>query len=215
MNKRARILRNENNKFEEKLSKETNDVLTDIVVYIRSTSISEYDQERVRRDIDEMLFEGERRGMSAAEIIGDDYKAFCDAVMCEVPKLSRAQRVMTAVQEVLAGVIVLLAIWTVFSPIIQLIKKEPWYLLPLRLSDLITATVIVAAAVLIVVYITENVFTPKPAALIAGFVLAAAIGIAGILFCSDIMLMNIHIAVDIALLAVLALVYLLIGKRLE
>ena len=215
MNKPARILRNENNKFEKKLSKETNDVLTDIVVYIRSTSISEYDQERVRRDIDEMLFEGERRGMSAAEIIGDDYKAFCDAVMCEVPKLSKAQRVMTAVQEVLAGVIVLLAIWTVFSPIIQLIKKEPWYLLPLRLSDLITATVIVAAAVLIVVYITENVFTPKPAALIAGFVFAAAIGIAGILFCSDIMLMNIHIAVDIALLAVLALVYLLIGKRLE
>ena len=41
MNKRARILRNENNKFEEKLSKETNDVLTAIVVYIRSTSISE------------------------------------------------------------------------------------------------------------------------------------------------------------------------------
>lgn len=215
MNKPARILRNENNKFEEKLSKETNDVLTDIVVYIRSTSISEYDQERVRRDIDEMLFEGERRGMSAAEIIGDDYKAFCDAVMCEVPKLSKAQRVVTAVQEVLAGVIVLLAIWTVFSPIIQLIKKEPWYLLPLRLSDLITATVIVAAAVLVVVYITKNVFKPKPAALIAGFVLAAAIGIAGILFCSDIMLVNIHIAVDIALLAVLALVYLLIGKRLE
>ena len=109
----------------------------------------------------------------------------------------------------------LLENWSVFSTIIQLIKKEPWYLLPLRLSDLITATVIVAAAVLIVVYITKNVFTPKPAALIAGFVLAAAIGIAGILFCSDSMLMNIHIAVDIALLAVLALVYLLIGKRLE
>ena len=115
MNKPARILRNENNKFEEKLSKETNDVLTDIVVYIRSTSISEYDQERVRRDIDEMLFEGERRGMSAAEIIGDDYKAFCDAVMCEVPKLSKAQRVMTAVQEVLAGVIVLLDLDRVLS----------------------------------------------------------------------------------------------------
>ncbi len=215
MNKRARILRNENNELEKKLSNETNDALTDIVVYIRSAGISEYDQERVRRDIDEMLFEGESRGMSAAEIIGDDYKAFCDAVMCEVPKLSRAQRVMTAVQEVLAGIIVLLAIWTVFSPIIQLIKKEPWYLLPLRLSDLITAAVIVAAAVLIAVYITKNVFTPKPAALIAGFVLAAAIGIAGILFCSDIMLMNIHIAVDIALLAVLALAYLIIGKRLE
>ena len=125
MNKRARILRNENNKFEEKLSKETNDVMTDIVVYIKSTSISEYDQERVRRDIGEMLFEGERRGMSAAEIIGDDYKAFCDAVMCEVPKLSKAQRVMTAVQEVLAGVIVLLAIWTVFSiPSFSLSKRS-------------------------------------------------------------------------------------------
>ena len=35
MSKRSKLLREENNEAEKNLSKETNDVLTDIVVYIR------------------------------------------------------------------------------------------------------------------------------------------------------------------------------------
>ena len=64
-------------------------LLTDIVVYLRSANISPYDQEKVRRDIREMLMEGEKRGETAEDIIGGDYKLFCDEVVAEIPKLSR------------------------------------------------------------------------------------------------------------------------------
>ena len=51
-----------------RLSEATNEILTDIVVYIRCANISEYEQERVRRDIYDMLLEGERRGRSVSDI---------------------------------------------------------------------------------------------------------------------------------------------------
>ena len=70
MSKRSKLLREENNESEKKLSKETNAVLTDIVVYIRNANISDYSQELVRRDITQMLIDGENRGLSAAEIVG-------------------------------------------------------------------------------------------------------------------------------------------------
>ena len=41
MSKRSKLLREENNESEKKLSKETNDVLTDIVVYITKNVFAE------------------------------------------------------------------------------------------------------------------------------------------------------------------------------
>lgn len=35
-----------------------------------------------------MLLECERRRQSVSDIIGDDYKAFCDSVISEVPQLT-------------------------------------------------------------------------------------------------------------------------------
>lgn len=51
MSREARVLRDENNELEKQLDDKTNDILTDIVVYIRSANISDIDQENVRRDI--------------------------------------------------------------------------------------------------------------------------------------------------------------------
>ena len=51
MSREAKALKKENNELEKQLSKETEDIQTDMVVYIRSANISELDQERVRRDI--------------------------------------------------------------------------------------------------------------------------------------------------------------------
>ena len=89
MSKRTKLLLKENNAFESQIQNEDNRAaLTDIVVYIRSANISPYDQERVRRDIGEMIVDGEKRGKTAKEIIGDDYRLFCDRVIAEVPQPS-------------------------------------------------------------------------------------------------------------------------------
>ena len=94
-------------------------VLTDIVVYIRMSGISPYDQEKVRRDVREMIAEGERRGKTAREIIGEDYRQFCDDVIAEIPRLSGVAYFLSLLRDVLLAAGVLLVIWAVFQFIEQ------------------------------------------------------------------------------------------------
>ena len=74
MSKRTRRMLEENNRLEQGLSEEGRQALTELVVYLRSSGISPYDQELVRRDFTEMLLEGERRGLPPREVIGPDYQ---------------------------------------------------------------------------------------------------------------------------------------------
>ena len=69
MRKQTKELLRENNELCRELSDEGNAVLTDMVVYLRGCDISMYDQERVRRDITQMLIDGERRGDPAGNVI--------------------------------------------------------------------------------------------------------------------------------------------------
>ncbi len=213
MNKVARKLRDENNELELGLSKEANDVMTDIVVYIRSANISDLNQEIVRRDIDEMLLEGERRGQSVAEVIGDDYKAFCDSVICEVPQLTPLQRFATLVLDALLGIIIMLAIWTVFAPLRQLSSGGAWYIVTVRTSDLIEGIAIIAAAFFIVGYICKNSFKPKKAVFAVGIIAIVAACFAAFVLLPNAVLLNMHIGISVLIIAVLLAVYFVIDKR--
>ena len=71
MNKR-KALQQQNNHYEKQLPEETRHILTDIVVYLKSFPISEYQVELVRLDITRMLLEGAARGASASEVLGED-----------------------------------------------------------------------------------------------------------------------------------------------
>lgn len=99
MSKRAKLLLRENNELEEQIRDEAaRAALTDMIVYIRSANISAYNQELDARDIWQMIADGERRGESVEEIIGGDYKAFCDSVIAELPQLSPAERAALAAE---------------------------------------------------------------------------------------------------------------------
>ena len=105
----------ENNDLSSQLRAEDNRVLTDMVVYIRGADISEYQQELVRRDITQMLIDGEQRGDTLEEIIGGDYKDFCDSVLNEVPHLTRAEKAVSFLGVVSVALAVLLGIQLLFS----------------------------------------------------------------------------------------------------
>ncbi|HIX63833.1 MAG TPA: hypothetical protein H9852_05340 [Candidatus Mediterraneibacter colneyensis] len=94
MSKRTRVLRAENERLAEDLSKDGKKVLDDMLQYIRGFDIGIYEQEKVRCDITEMLLDGERRGETAAAVIGGDYRLFCDSVLEEIPRLTVAEKVM-------------------------------------------------------------------------------------------------------------------------
>ena len=218
MSKRSKLLREENNEAEKKLSKETNDILTDIVVYIRNGNISDYSQELVRRDITQMLIDGENRGLSAAEIVGEDYKAFCDAVISEMPQLNPIQRVLTGIRDILPAICTGCGIWAVFSVIRLLIKGGDWLHVPLTVSELISGVCIVLLAVLIVVYITKNVFTDRPLKLIIAIIAVLCIAAAAYLLIPDsttAVLMSPHIAAVLIFIALVYIMYRLIDESLD
>ena len=88
MSKRTKELLRANNALDAQLNKDNQQMMTNIVVYIRSANISEYEQELVRRDITHMLLDAQAEGRTAAEVLGEDAQAFCEAVIAALPPRS-------------------------------------------------------------------------------------------------------------------------------
>ena len=214
MNKLTRKLRDENNELEKQLSEEANAVLTDIVVYIRCANNSEFNQERVRRDIDEMLLEGERRGQSVDDIIGGDYKTFCDSVISEVPQLTAAQKTMTVVSYAVMAIGIMLAIWTVFAPIRGLTQGGVWYMVNIGTVDIIEGVAVIAASFYIVDYICKNSFKPKKTLFFVGLAVIIVAFAAALVFIPKVTLLKMNIGVSVLVLAVLAAVYFALNAKL-
>ena len=74
-------LRKENNKSDKLLSKENALIMTNMIVYLRSSDLSDYDIEVIRRELFGMIYEAQLRNESASQVIGDDYKSFCEELM--------------------------------------------------------------------------------------------------------------------------------------
>lgn len=157
MSRRTKLLRKENNEMEKQLQADGNaSLLTDIVVYLRSANISPYDQEKVRRDIREMLMEGEKRGETAEDIIGGDYKLFCDEVVAEIPKLSRKETILGALRDGLLSADVLLAIWFVWQAVEQIILTGALSSFTLTAGNIISFLLIMAGASLMFHAFSKN-----------------------------------------------------------
>ena len=107
----VRTLRQENNARERALSRESQREMTDVVVYLRGQDLSPLDQEEIRRDILEMVWEAEARGETMAQVVGQDYRTFCQEIVAAVPRRSRRVRMAAAVEELLPALSVLLGIW--------------------------------------------------------------------------------------------------------
>ena len=127
MSKRTDQLREENNRREKSLGAESNAVLTDIVVYLRTSRLGGYDQELVRRDIAQMLLEGEKRGQTAREVIGGDYKKFCDDIISEFPQQAVSVRALSALRTFFLCAAVLLTIKAASGALSGLLNGGRWY----------------------------------------------------------------------------------------
>ena len=158
MSKRTKDLLKANNELEKQLNDQEQRILTDISAYIRHADTSPYYQESVRQDIITMVLDGSKRGLSVAEIIGEDYQSFCDSVLKELPKLSGREKAFSILRDVLPSVMVLLGIWFVFSLIDVLIGSGDLPYIPITLGDGLGFILILFAAFFIFAFISKNAF---------------------------------------------------------
>ena len=206
MNRRTKQLLQENNRLEEQLTGENNRMMTDIIVYLRASNTTAYQQECVRRDITEMVLEGQRRGAPMEEVIGEDYKAFCDAVLSEVPKRTLRQRVLSAVGAGCLYVDVLALIWLVFGAIGWLLGDGSWPWLAVTAGDLIALVAILGASIGLVEYICKNSFDENlgKSKVIPVLLVLLVIGlVAGSVLLREVVLFHIHTLLALGLMAVL------------
>lgn len=214
MSKRSRMMRKENNELENRLDGRFDDVLTDIVVYIRGANISELEQESVRRDITQMLIDAQSRGETADDVIGGDYKAFCDAIIAEIPKLNAKQRIMTAIRDILPAMCVLTVIWAAFAIIKQIVNGRTWYIAPLSVSDAAIGIALLLIATLTVVYITKCSFNAKPMMLLCLILLILAAALCGSLLLPDKTIFSPSLAAVAALIILMLAAYKIIDDKL-
>lgn len=103
----------ENDILCEQLSGEAKDVLRNVTGYIQRFGISRQDQEKGRRDIAEMILEGEKRGISVKDTIGEDYQAFCDSVLAEMPRMSSREKCLNIIRDICIFLAVWLPFWVI------------------------------------------------------------------------------------------------------
>lgn len=158
MNKQTKQLLNENNALDKQLKGNYTVALTDIVVYIRSANISEYQQEVVRHDITQIMIDGMRRGDSPEDIIGGDYKLFCDNVISELPQLKPIQKAITMIRDIFLMLAILLTIWFCFELIEIFMSDVTWPYLPVTIGDLINTGLIISFAAAFVTILCKKSF---------------------------------------------------------
>ena len=161
MNKTTKQLLEENNRREKELSPDNQKVLTDIVAYLRGSSTPILQQEQVRRDITEMLLEGEVRGQSAQTIIGTDYQAFCDEILAELPRRSARERTIYGLSVVSLSAAVLVVIWLGFSLFTAVIQGPFTLCLPVKLGQLLGGALIIAFSYGLVEYVCRTSFEDR------------------------------------------------------
>ncbi|BBF43446.1 hypothetical protein lbkm_2134 [Lachnospiraceae bacterium KM106-2] len=162
MNKKTKKLLKENNRLDKQIKEENQEALTNIIVYLRGKQITEYNQEKIRFDITQMILDGQERGDTIEQIIGDDYKEFCDSVVCEVPQLTKKQKIYGRVSLLLSCVWIIMVITIIKQVLLNLAEKID--LLQFRLSngDLLNFVLYVILANVVVELVCRNAFeTPR------------------------------------------------------
>lgn len=158
MNREAKKLLKKNNESEKKILKENDGVYTDMIVYLRGADITEYHQEKVREDLIEMIVSGQERGDDIQKVMGENYKEICDDIIAEMPKKTKAQKVMDIVCMTLEQIWILGIIYIAKSLISVLSSDSKDWHFNITIGEVISGAVIIVVANVIVHYVCKTAF---------------------------------------------------------
>ncbi len=211
MNRKTKILNRQNNKLDELISDENQEVFTDIICYLRNSDLSDYNIEVVRNDITTMVLDGQKRGDSIEQVIGGDYREFCDSIIDTFPKKTLIEKLLETTDLICFCMAILLTIHLLLSKetidiIKNLVTKQPIdFTYTISLGTVMGMVAIMIAAVLLVKAILDNIFSgkekKKPVGSMVLFAVIIALLIASVFV--KMPLFSINILVAIAMIIVL------------
>lgn len=222
MNKKAKLLAKENELEEKKIWDESEEIYTDIIVYLRVSRLSEYNQELVRSDIIRMIVDGQQRGQHIDQVIGDDYKTFCDEIIDTFPAKGLKDKVLENIEMTCMCLSILGMISVIFNLIDNIRLKNPLFTYSLSAADVVNFIVIVIIANLVVYVICKGAFDEtKKESKVKLFAKGAAVFalLTGIFVCARLFLDNyavqFHMIIAVVIIAAAYVVHRVIGARDE
>ena len=158
MNRKTRELNRSNNALDQQINAENKEAFTDMICYLRVSKISAYHQELVRHDLTEMVLSAQQRGKNIREVIGEDYKGFCDNVIASLPPETLRQRFIDFFDTVCWCLSILGLINIVISSDNAVTGNPMDFSISISVGSVISIGIIIAAASVIVIMITKNAF---------------------------------------------------------
>lgn len=164
MNKRKQ-LQAENNLLDEKLTKENQILMTDIVCYLRVSNMYDYEVERTRQDLLDMMLDAQSKQEDIKNRIGIDYKEFCNEIIANSPRKTALYMSLEKIDLICMCMIILLVIAIVLNKDILTgsIFTQDFLNFPFKIkaSDLIINFLIIVIAFGIVEYICKTSLSKK------------------------------------------------------
>jgi DNA-binding ferritin-like protein (Dps family) len=212
-------LRRDNNEMDKQLKKENSLLMTDMVVYLRCSNLCDYDIEMIRRDLFGMIYEAQLRDEPASQVIGGDYKSFCDEIMANGRQKDFYEKFLEWSYIIIAGAGTLFFIEIVFSGyFLKLLHGD--FSMTISAGYLISTVLIILGAVVIYGYITKHSFelpgigmNKYKALFLGGFVIYFTGAILLKVFMDDICLFDINVLIGIAVFLAAYLLVKLLGDR--
>lgn len=149
-----------NYELSKKLTPENDEVNTNIVCYLRTSGMDELEAEEIIQDILGMMLEAQKRGEEIEQVIGNDYRAFCDSVIeAAHPKRFSWRKLFSDLEIVVIVISLLWLLDIIFFYLPQMFKQGRLILdFQVSLGFLINTAIILLASVLIVKYIGKTSF---------------------------------------------------------
>lgn len=151
-------LRKENNLLDKQLSKENNTIMIDMVCYLRSSDLCDYDIEIIRKELTGMALEAQLRNEKFSDAVGDDYKALCDELMKNGRQKTLNEKALEILYVLVFGVGTLYLVEILFSSTIINIVKFGQFTMPITSGFLVSTFIAVVMAFSVYNYFTKNSF---------------------------------------------------------
>ena len=146
--------------------------------------------------------------LSYRSVKGEDYRVFCDNILAEIPHLGMRQKMLAAARDTLLGMTALIVIWCC-KCILDYLTEGGTLVFPVTAGSLIAAVLILAAANIIILYLTHDPFDHSRARNVRCTVLILLL--AALSICSDILvtveLFRIHLGAAAAAAVILYAIY--------
>lgn len=154
-----RIMRKENNLQEKNLTKENNNILTDMIIYMKSHNLIEYDVEVMRKELIGMALEAQLRNEKFSDVIGEDYKSICNDLMESARKQTKGDFILQSISITILCVTILY-IFEIFlggKTIVNIVKNQN-FTIPITLGFIISTILTVIFAMSIYMFISRKSF---------------------------------------------------------